>query len=285
MSSNCIRCSVMRLNDKELDLSVPQVMAIVNITPASFFEKSRVVDDEAIEARIRQVVAEGASIIDIGGYSSRPGACDVAADEEWERVRRALIVVRRVAEDVPVSVDTFRASVAERAIEEFGAVIINDISAGEADPSMWDVVARYDVPYVAMHMRGRPETMQSCTDYDNVTRDVVEYLATRAEQLKRRGVECVVLDPGFGFAKTLSQNYELLHGLSDLVAVGCPVLVGISRKSMIYKALDISQQEALTGTIALHWECLRAGARILRVHDTREAVQTIKLFETYESYR
>ena len=273
----------MRLNDKELDLSVPQVMAIVNITPDSFFEKSRVVDDEAIEARIRQVVAEGASIIDIGGYSSRPGACDVTSDEEWERVRRALTVVRRVADDVPVSVDTFRASVAERAIEEFGAVIVNDISAGEADPSMWDVVARYGVPYVAMHMRGTPQSMVSMADYpDGVVQEVVSYFKQRTTLLRERGIEQIILDPGFGFAKSIDQNYELLAGLNRICEMGYPVLAGVSRKSMIYKVLDTTPAQALNGTTALHWEALRQGATILRAHDVREAVEVVRLYNTYK---
>ncbi len=273
----------MRLNDSVLDLSVPQVMAIVNITPDSFFEQSRVVSDEAIEARIRQVVAEGASIIDIGGYSSRPGACDVAADEEWERVCCALAVVRRVAEDVPVSVDTFRASVAERAIEEFGAVIVNDISAGEADPSMWDVVARYDVPYVAMHMRGTPQSMTSMADYsDGVVQEVVRYFEQRTALLRERGIEQIILDPGFGFAKSVEQNYELLAGLDRICNMGYPVLAGVSRKSMIYKVLDTTPAQALNGTTALHWEALRQGATILRAHDVREAVEVVKLYNTYK---
>ena len=273
----------MRLNDREFDLSQPQVMAIVNITPDSFFEQSRVVDDQAIETRIRQVVTEGASIIDIGGYSSRPGACDVTADEEWERVRRALAVVRRVAGDVPVSIDTFRASVAERAIEEFGEIIINDISAGEADPSMWDVVARYAVPYVAMHMRGTPQSMATMVDYpDGVVEEVVRYFEQRVALLKERGIEQIVLDPGFGFAKSVEQNYELLAGLDCICGLGYPVLAGVSRKSMIYKVLNTTPEQALNGTTALHWEALRQGATILRAHDVREAVEVVKLYNAYK---
>ena len=273
----------MRLNDREFDLSQPQVMAIVNITPDSFFEQSRVVDDQAIETRIRQVVNEGASIIDIGGYSSRPGACDVTADEEWERVRRALAVVRRVAGDVPVSIDTFRASVAERAIEEFGEVIINDISAGEADPLMWSVVARYSVPYVAMHMRGTPQSMATMVDYpDGVVEAVVRYFEQRVALLKERGIEQIVLDPGFGFAKSVEQNYELLAGLDRICRMGFPVLAGLSRKSMIYKVLNTTPEQALNGTTALHWEALRQGATILRAHDVREAVEVVKLYNAYK---
>ena len=269
----------------ELKLDRRLVMSIVNVTPDSFYDGCRSMDVAEVERRIRIVVDEGADIVDVGGYSSRPGADVVSVEEEIRRVALGVEVARRVNPALPVSIDTFSAEVVESIVRNFGDVMVNDISAGELDERMIATVAKYDLPYVAMHMRGRPENMQGCTDYDDVTRDVVDYLSARAEQLKSRGVRRVVLDPGFGFAKTLSQNYALLHGLTDLVAVGCPVLVGISRKSMIYKALDISQQEALTGTIALHWECLRAGARILRVHDTREAVQTIKLFETYESNR
>ena len=269
----------------ELNLDRRLVMSIVNVTPDSFYDGCRSMDVAEVERRIQTVVDEGADIVDIGGYSSRPGADVVSVEEEIRRVALGVEVARRVNPALPVSIDTFRAEVVESIVRNFGDVMVNDISAGELDERMIATVAKYDLPYVAMHMRGRPETMQGCTDYDDVTRDVVDYLSARAEQLKSRGVRRVVLDPGFGFAKTLSQNYALLHGLTYLVAVGCPVLVGVSRKSMIYKALDISQQEALTGTIALHWECLRVGARILRVHDTREAVQTIKLFETYESNR
>jgi dihydropteroate synthase len=269
----------------ELNLDRRLVMSIVNVTPDSFYDGCRSMDLAEVEHRVRTAVDEGANILDIGGYSSRPGADVVSVEEEIRRVALGVEAARRVSSELPVSIDTFRAEVVESIVQNYGEVMVNDISAGELDESMIATVAKYNLPYVAMHMRGRPETMQSCTVYDDVTRDVVEYLTARAEQLKDRGVKRVVLDPGFGFAKTLSQNYALLNGLSDLVAVGYPVLVGVSRKSMIYKALDISQQEALTGTIALHWECLRAGARILRVHDTREAVQTIKLFETYESNR
>ncbi len=269
----------------ELNLDRRLVMSIVNVTPDSFYDGCRSMDLAEVEHRVRTAVDEGANILDIGGYSSRPGADAVSVEEEIRRVALGVEAARRVSSELPVSIDTFRAEVVESIVQNYGEVMVNDISAGELDESMIATVAKYNLPYVAMHMRGRPETMQSCTVYDDVTRDVVEYLTARAEQLKDRGVKRVVLDPGFGFAKTLSQNYALLNGLSDLVAVGYPVLVGVSRKSMIYKALDISQQEALTGTIALHWECLRKGARILRVHDTREAVQTIKLFETYESNR
>ena len=198
-------------------------------------------------------------------------------------MRLGLQIVRREAPEAFVSIDTFRAEVVRRAVEEFGALIVNDISAGELDSQMWDVVAKYRLPYVAMHMRGTPQTMQSQTDYPNgVVGEVCDYFAKRVELLKGRGVENIILDPGFGFAKTLEQNYELLAGLDCLCTLGYPVLAGVSRKSMIYKLLDVTPAEALNGTTALHWEALRQGAVILRVHDTREAAEVIRIFNEYK---
>lgn len=269
----------------EIDLSKPVVMSIVNVTPDSFYDGCRSMDANLVEQRIHEVVDEGCDIVDIGGYSSRPGAAEVSIEEEIRRVTLGVECARRVAPELPISIDTFRSEVVSHIVRNFGEVMVNDISAGELDVRMAETVAKHKLPYIAMHMRGRPETMQSCTEYEDITAEVVEYLDRRAEWLKSMGVNNIILDPGFGFAKTLEQNYQLLHGLPHLTALGHPVLIGISRKSMIYKALDTNQQEALTGTIALHWECLRAGARILRVHDTREAVQTIKLFEIYEANR
>ena len=272
----------MKLGDKRLDLSRPQIMAIVNVTNDSFFDGGRFTGEDAIAARVSQVVDEGAAIVDIGGYSSRPNATDVSIEEEWLRVKCGLSVVRRLAEGVAVSIDTFRAEVARRAVEEFGEVIINDISAGEIDPDIIDVVAKYRLPYVAMHMRGTPQTMLSMTDYPRgVTEEVCDYFQERVAYLRERGVEQIVLDPGFGFAKTTEQNYELLAGLNRLCDLGYPVLAGLSRKSMIYKVLDVTPAEALNGTTALNWEALRQGATILRVHDVREAAETVKLFEAY----
>lgn len=201
-------------------------------------------------------------------------------EEEWQRVKRGVEAVRRLSSDVPVSVDTYRAEVARRAVEEFGELIINDISAGEADEQMIDVVAQAGVPYVAMHMRGEPLSMQHLTDYSKgVVDEVREYFIERLAMLRERGVERVIIDPGFGFAKTLEQNYELLAGLSELSDLGVPVLAGLSRKSMIYRPLGVTPAEALNGTTALNWEALRQGATILRVHDVREAVEVVQLFE------
>lgn len=258
-------------------------MAILNVTPDSFFEGSRTLSATAVEERVRRAVAEGASIVDVGGYSSRPGADCVPPDEELRRVSEGVAAVRRIAPEMTVSVDTFRAEVAAKCIERFGQVIINDISAGEIDPEIIRVAVRSDVPYIAMHMRGTPETMQSMTDYRDVTAEVVEYFRAKTAQLSAAGVrrENIVLDPGFGFAKTLEQNYELLGGLHRLCDAGYPVLAGLSRKSMIYRALDTTPDDALAGTVALNWECLRQGASILRVHDVREAVQTVKIFDWF----
>ena len=267
------------------DLTQPRVMAILNVTPDSFYSGSRTPDAEAVERRVREVVEEGASIIDVGGYSSRPGADPISEEEEWRRVELGVAAVRRLAPDLPVSVDTFRSGVAERALERFGPLAVNDISAGELDPRMPAVAARYEVPYIAMHMKGDPQTMQSLTDYGHgIVSEVVSYFARRVAELQEAGIrrENIILDPGFGFAKTLEQNYELLAGLHELRASGYPVLAGLSRKSMIYKALDATPAESLAGTIALGWECLRQGASILRVHDVREAVDTVRLFGHFQ---
>lgn len=265
------------------DFHTLQVMAIVNVTADSFYEGSRVTDVEAVESRIAEAVAAGATIIDIGGYSSRPGADDIPMEQEWSRVDMGVGAARRVAPEVAVSVDTFRAEIVRRTVAKYGAVIVNDITAGEGDSRMFDTVAELGVPYVAMHMRGTPQTMQSKTEYKDVVTEVTEYLASRAAELERRGVrrENIILDPGFGFAKSTEQNYQLLGGLGRLCALGYAVLVGLSRKLMIYKVLETTPQNALAGTIALNWEAINLGATILRVHDVEPAVQIVKIFREY----
>lgn len=265
------------------DFHTLQVMAIVNVTADSFYEGSRVTDAEAIERRISEAVAAGATIIDIGGYSSRPGADDIPMEQEWSRVDMGVGAARRVAPEVAVSVDTFRAEIVRRTVAKYGAVIVNDITAGDGDSRMFDTVAELGVPYVAMHMRGTPQTMQSKTEYKDVVTEVVEYLSSRATELQRRGVkrENIILDPGFGFAKSIEQNYQLLAGLGRLCALGYAVLVGLSRKSMIYKVLNTTPQDALAGTTALNWEAINLGATILRVHDVEPAVQIVKIFREY----
>lgn len=274
----------MAANNPLFDFSQPRVMAILNVTPDSFFAGSRMPDAPHVERRVREAVAEGASIIDVGGYSSRPGADEVSPDEEWRRVELGVEAVRRLAPGMAISVDTFRSEVAARAIERFGPLIINDISAGELDPAMPAVAAKYGVPYIAMHMKGDPKTMQSLTDYKrDITAEVVAYFEARVAALLAAGIarEHLVLDPGFGFAKTTEQNYELLAGLHRLCALGYPVLAGLSRKSMIYRVLGVTPVQSLAGTVALGWECLRQGAAILRVHDVREAVDTVRIFNAY----
>ena len=274
----------MSANNPLFDFSQPRVMAILNVTPDSFFAGSRMPDAPHVERRVREAVAEGASIIDVGGYSSRPGADEVSPGEEWRRVKLGVGAVRRLAPGMAVSVDTFRSEVAARAIERFGPLIINDISAGELDPAMPAVAAKYGVPYIAMHMKGDPKTMQSLTDYKrDITAEVVAYFEARVAALLAAGIarEHLVLDPGFGFAKTTEQNYELLAGLHRLCALGYPVLAGLSRKSMIYRVLGVTPAQSLAGTVALGWECLRQGAAILRVHDVREAVDTVRIFNAY----
>lgn len=269
----------MNLSGRELDLSVPQVMAILNVTDDSFYAGSRNMEERAISERVVQAIEEGATIIDVGGYSTRPGAKDISLEEEWQRVERGLKCIRDISEDIAISVDTFRSGVVERAVALVGDIIVNDISAGEADTRMVDVVAHHKLPYIAMHMRGTPQTMQSMTQYEEgICESVCRYFTQRVEYLRQRGVNDIILDPGFGFAKSVEQNFELLGGLSSLSALGYPVLVGLSRKSMIYRALDITPEESLAGTVALNWEALRQGASILRVHDVREARQVIELY-------
>ncbi len=265
-----------------LDLSVPVVMGIINVTPDSFYAGSRTpLDGEAgkLAVRVRCAAEEGAALLDVGGYSSRPGATDVEPEEEFRRVAAAMEAIRKAMPEMPVSVDTFRASVVRRVTEAFGAVIVNDISAGELDAEMIPTVAELGLPYIAMHMRGTPADMQRHTDYGgDVVGEVVRYFARKVETLREAGIADVILDPGFGFAKTVEQNFELLGRMRDLQVLGCPVLAGISRKTLIWKTLDVTPDAALNGTTALHWECLRQGAAILRVHDVREAAETVRLY-------
>ena len=278
----------MMLSTSNINLRRSHVMAIVNVTPDSFYFGSRTTSAEDILSRVERVIAEGATIVDIGGYSTRPNAEEVSLEEEWSRVRRGLEAVAKVDAGVVVSVDSFRAEIIRRAVEEFGEVIVNDISAGEHDAEMLGVVAKYDLPYVAMHMRGTPQTMQSMTEYEGgVVSGVVEYFGGRVEEIAKAGVrrERIILDPGFGFAKSVAQNYELLGGLDSLRALGYPLLVGLSRKSMIYKSLGITPEESLPGSLALAWEVLRRGDAILRVHDVKESAQLLGLAKTYRGYR
>lgn len=238
------------MSNINIDFSKPQIMAIVNATDDSFYAESRTMSVEAVQERVRKVLAEGATIIDVGGYSSRPGAEDVSLEQEWVRVDMALSAVRAVDADVLVSIDTFRAEIVRRAVAKYGPVIVNDITAGEGDADMVATVAALDLPYVAMHMRGTPQTMQTLAEYDDVTGEVCTYLRDKAQMLQRAGVrpQNIILDPGFGFAKSIEQCYKLLGELNYLCALDYPVLVGLSRKSMIYRLLDVDPEQALCGT-------------------------------------
>ncbi|MBQ5678548.1 MAG: dihydropteroate synthase [Rikenellaceae bacterium] len=275
----------MKLNNKHIDLSSPRVMTIVNVTPDSFYDGSRTFTEEEIERHVERAIEQGTDMLDVGGYSSRPNADEVSVEEEIARVGRAMRVIRRVCPEMVVSIDTFRAEVVRRTVAEWGDCIVNDISAGELDPQMITTVAELGLPYVAMHMRGTPATMQSMTDYDDIVEEVHQYFAQRLDTLREAGIEDVVIDPGFGFAKTLEQNYQLMNGLGRLSDLDAPILVGISRKSMIYKLLGCTPAEALNGTTALHLEALRQGAKILRVHDTREAVEVVKIYNQLNKNR
>ena len=264
-------------NGKLLDLSTPCVMGILNATPDSFYADSRMQTEAQIARRVEQMAQEGAGIMDVGAYSSRPGAADVSAKDEMERLRTALGVVRRLQPDAIVSVDTFRADVARMCVEEYGAAIINDISGGELDKDMFATVARLQVPYVLMHMQGTPQDMQQRPHYDSLLEDVFLYFARKVQQLRDLGVKDIILDPGFGFGKTLEHNYELLAHLEVFRIFELPLLAGVSRKSMIYRLLDATPAEALNGTTVVHSICLLKGADILRVHDVRQAVEAVKI--------
>lgn len=259
------------------DLSEPQVMGILNVTPDSFYAESRMKTEEAVRKRVRQIIDEGGSMIDVGAYSSRPGAEDVSAEEEMARLRRGMKIVREVASEIPVSVDTFRADVAKMAVEELGVDIVNDISGGELDKAMFETVAELGVPYILMHMKGTPQTMQEAPHYKDLMKEVMLYFAERIQRLRDLGQKDIVLDPGYGFAKTIDHNYELLRHQDMLQVFELPLLVGVSRKSMIYRFLGSSPEEALNGTTVLNTIALQKGARILRVHDVREAVETVRL--------
>jgi dihydropteroate synthase len=261
-----------------LSLDVPKVMGILNATPDSFFAGSRKQTETEIALRVQQILEEGGDIIDVGAYSTRPGATEVTAEEEWERLVMALNIVRRETDTALLSIDTFRADIAKRCVEEFGVSIINDISGGDADAQMFDTVAQLRVPYVLMHCQGTPQTMQQAPHYNNVTAEVITDLSRKVRQLRERGVTDIIIDPGFGFGKTLEHNYTLLRQLEDFRIFNLPLLVGISRKSMITRLLGITADEALNGTTALHAFSLMKGANILRVHDVKEAVQVVKLY-------
>lgn len=267
------------VNGSLLDLSVPCVMGILNITPDSFYAGSRMQTEAEITARAQQILDEGAGIIDIGAYSARPNAENVSPHEEMERLRMGLEILRKTHPGAVISVDTFRADVARMCVEEYGVAIINDIAAGEMDTDMFRTVAELNVPYIMMHMQGTPQNMQKHPHYDNLLKEVFLYFAQKVQQLRDLGMKDIILDPGFGFGKTVEHNYELLAHLEEFRVFELPLLVGVSRKSMIYRLLGGTPQDALNGTTVLDTICLLKGADILRVHDVREAVETVKIVE------
>ena len=267
----------LNLHGRLVTIDRPWVMGIINVTPDSFYSGSRVNDERSLIERVRQMLDEGADVLDVGACSTRPGSEQVDALQEMERLQWALGVMRREAPDAIISVDTYRADVARRCVEEWGADIINDISGGLIDEAMFATVAELQVPYVLMHMRGTPETMASLTHYDNVAADVLEWMARRIDELRQLGVADVIADPGFGFAKTQEQNYELLARLEAFHALNAPLLVGVSRKRMIYTPLGCTADEALNGTTVINTIALQQGAHILRVHDVKAAVEAVRL--------
>lgn len=272
----------MNLRGKLVELRRPWVMGILNVTPDSFYADSRtpMAEPERIAQRVRQMLAEGADVIDVGAYSSRSGADDISPLEEMRRLEVALSTVREVAPEVYVSVDTFRSEVARQCVEHFGVDMINDISGGVLDRAMPKVVARLGVPYIIMHMKGNPETMQTSPEYQDVLAEVLEFLARQQQRFFDAGGKDVIIDPGFGFGKTLLHNYRLMDRLEDFHELHAPLLVGVSRKSMIYKLLETTPQEALNGTTVLHTIAMMKGAHILRVHDVQAAVEARTLVET-----
>ena len=267
----------LNIKGKLVTLDEPWVMGILNVTPDSFYADSRIEDESALYKRIETILSEGGRIIDVGGCSTRPGAATATEEEERNRLKKALSILMLHYPEVIVSVDTFRADIARWAVEEYGVAIINDVSGGDMDPNMFRTIADLRVPYIIMHMRGTPETMQTLTAYENVTAEVLQSLAVKMNQLYQLGVNDVIVDPGFGFSKTIKQNYELMRHLSDFRILEAPLLVGISRKKMIYEMLKTSIEGSLNGTTVLNTFALLHGADILRVHDVRDAVEAVRI--------
>ena len=265
-------------NGKLIDLTTPKVMGIINVTPDSFYDGGITVTDEGIISQARKMLSEGATFLDVGGYSSRPGATEVSETKELKRVIPAIEKLTTEFPEAIISVDTFRSAVAKEAIQT-GAAMVNDISGGRMDLEMYSTIAQLQIPYILMHMRGSPQSMSAQTDYQNVTREVLLYFSERIALARKAGIDDIIADPGFGFSKTREQNFELLKELDLFSQLEIPFLIGISRKSMIYKTLKVTPDEALNGTTALHAIALLRGASIIRVHDVKEAVECITLIE------
>lgn len=268
----------LHIKNRLLQVDSPVVMGIINITPDSFAVSCRNMSESEVLRAAECALSEGAGMLDLGGQSTRPGAEMVGLDEEWRRVHLAAAAIRREFPEAILSVDTFRAELARRAVEEDGVDVINDISGGDLDPDMFDVVSRTRVPYICMHMRGTPDTMQQLTQYDDLMADIMDYFSRRVDRLHRMGVRDVILDPGFGFAKTVEQNYYLLRHLDMLAPLDLPILAGLSRKSMLYKVLGGEPADMLNATTAANMAAMMGGAAILRVHDVRAAVEAVQIY-------
>lgn len=286
MATNChngtkqhVIMKTINCNGKLLNLETPQVMGILNVTPDSFYSESRKQSDNEIEKRALQIIEQGATILDTGAYSSRSGADDISEEEEMTRLRKGLEVIKRTVPNCIISVDTFRADVAKMCVEEYGVGIINDIAAGELDDKMFKTVSELNVPYIIMHMKGNPRNMQDSPHYDDIISEEILYFGKKINTLHDLGVNDIIIDPGFGFSKTLEHNYQLLSHMEDLKELGLPILVGVSRKSMIYKLFGTTPQEALNGTTVINTIALTKGANILRVHDVRECVEAVEIFQ------
>lgn len=268
---------------KLIQLQPAVVMGILNVTPDSFFVESRIASPDEVIDHAGHMIEEGAAILDIGGYSSRPGAKDISIDEELDRILPVVRMVNQAFPDTPLSIDTFRSQVAREAIKH-GASMVNDISGGQLDTEMWPLVSSLQVPYVLMHMPGNPQTMQSRADYQDVAVDILDWMISQVGDLRTTGMHDMIIDPGFGFGKTIQQNFTLLNQLSTFKILGLPILVGLSRKSMIWKTLGADASHALHGTTALHMLALQQGANILRVHDVKPAMDAIVMWEAYSAH-
>jgi len=275
-----MKYKTLNIKGKLFSLERPVVMGILNVTPDSFYPKSRQQSDDAVVERIETIISEGGALIDVGGYSTRPDATEVTPEEEWRRLEPALILLQKKYAEMPASIDTFRADLAERAVKEYGVAMINDVSGGAKDDNMFETVAAFNVPYILTHYRYTSDTMRQYTDNELSLEDVMLYFAEKLQTLRSLGVNDVILDPGFGFNKTLEQNYALMRSLQNFnILFDCPLMVGVSRKSMIYNVLNCSAEDSLNGTTVLNTYSLLSGADILRVHDVKAAVEVVKLVD------
>lgn len=274
----------MKIKGQLIDFSVPKVMGVLNITPDSFYDGGRYTEKEKIVSKVEKMICEGVDFIDVGANSSRPGAAVISYEEELRRLSETMELLRSGFPESIISIDTFRSGIARKMVEEYGADMINDISAGDMDKEMFSTIADLQIPYVMMHMQGTPKTMQKNPKYDNVVKEIITVFVCKMEKLKRLGVDDIILDPGFGFGKNLDHNYELMNGLGLFTVLNKPIMVGVSRKSMIGKLLGCTPDEALNGTVVLNTVALMKGVDILRVHDVKEAVEAIKIIEKLNQF-